>query len=67
MPHRVSRAQVRDYLRDFKRAATESGRTEVHGQLVYIKLKLVGTEPLRRALCLSFHRAEHTMSFPFRE
>jgi hypothetical protein len=40
--------------------------TEVHGTLVYVKLKLVGVEPLRRAMCLSFHRAEHPMNFPFK-
>lgn len=38
---------------------------EVNDELVYIKLKLTGSEPLRHAVCVSFHRAEHPLSFPF--
>lgn len=40
---------------------------EVLGQQAYIKLKLVEDGPLRKAICVSFHRAEWTMRFPFRE
>lgn len=40
---------------------------EVHGQHVYIKLKLVEDGPLRHATCVSFHRAERPMHFPFRK
>ena len=40
---------------------------EVHGQQVYIKLKLVEDGPLRHAICVSFHRAEWPLHFPFRK
>lgn len=40
---------------------------EIHGQQAYIKLKLVEDGPLRHAICVSFHRAEWTMHFPFRK
>ncbi len=38
----------------------------VHGEDVYIKLKLAGVEPLQHAVCISFHKAERELSFPFR-
>ena len=37
-----------------------------NGEQVYIKLKLVEDGPLRRAVCVSFHKAERPMHFPFR-
>lgn len=40
---------------------------EVHGQLVYIKLKLVEDGPLRKAVCVSFHGAQWPMQFPLRK
>lgn len=40
---------------------------EIHGVQVYIKLKLVGEEPLRKAICASFHPAKWPMSFPLRD
>jgi len=40
---------------------------EVLGQHAYIKLKLVEDGPLRKAICVSFHKAERPMRFPFRE
>ena len=121
----ASRSEVRDFLRDFKRAALagqdqtkfevwsreknrsalpELGMTErkrdqcllelqpedycagqlpdddetrgghvwifgkeIHGHLVYIKLKIVLEEPYARAQCLSFHEAKSRLTFPFQE
>lgn len=41
--------------------------TEVRGEQVYIKLKVTGTDPLRHAICISFHKAQHPMRYPFRD
>jgi len=35
---------------------------EIHGKLIYIKLKI---KPTEKILCVSFHYAEATMKFPF--
>ena len=41
--------------------------TEVNGQEVYIKLKIIEDDPFDQAECLSFHPAEHSLEFPFSE
>jgi hypothetical protein len=82
VPRLSSPAEVREYLRAFKRAATEGrkkteiwDRTKNRDALPDLGLSerqrddiILGlrVEPLRRAMCLSFHRAEHPMNFPFK-
>jgi hypothetical protein len=38
---------------------------DFNGRRLYIKLKLVKDGPIIKAKCLSFHLAEHTLTFPF--
>lgn len=38
---------------------------DINNRLVYIKLKIKG-EKSKKVLCLSFHYAKHTMSFPYK-
>ena len=37
---------------------------EIEGQLIYIKLTI--SEVTSRCVCISFHKAEHSMEFPFK-
>jgi hypothetical protein len=34
---------------------------------IYIKLKIGGSAPDERAVCISFHKAEHPLNYPFAE
>ena len=40
---------------------------EIRSIEIYIKLKIVETVYPPKALCLSFHPAEHPLQYPFRE
>jgi len=37
-----------------------------NGELIYIKIKIVAVENIKEVVCISFHRAEREMNFPFK-
>jgi hypothetical protein len=39
---------------------------EINSREFYIKLKICDTHPGKLAICLSFHKAEQTLRYPFK-
>ena len=56
---------VRQFLDEFKPGYYWVFGKQIDGVEVYIKLKIAGLAGAERAVCLSFHKAERPLSYPF--